>query len=63
MENIVKKKREIAHFEQFHLFPPCSPEAVFFNELKWVYMEEGYNQGKQSYKFFLVLKVKKKKIL
>ena len=28
------EKGEITHFEQFHLFPQCFPEAYFFNELK-----------------------------
>ena len=42
MENIVEKG-EIAHFEQFHLFPQCFPKAVFFNVLKRVYMEERVN--------------------
>ena len=32
-------KGEIAHFEQFHLFPQCFPK-FFFNVLKLVYMEE-----------------------
>ena len=36
IENIVEKK-EIAHFQQFHLFSQCFPKAFFFN----VYMEEG----------------------
>ena len=35
------KKGEIAHFEQFHLFPQCFPKAFFFfNVLKLLYMEE-----------------------
>ena len=29
MENIVEKG-EIAHFEQFHLFPHCFPNVFFF---------------------------------
>ena len=33
MENIVEKG-EIAHFEQFHLFPQCFPKAFFFNVFK-----------------------------
>ena len=33
VENIVEKG-EIAHFEQFHLFPQCSPKAFFLNVLK-----------------------------
>ena len=33
IENIAEKG-EIAHFEQFHLFPQCFPTAVFFNTLK-----------------------------
>ena len=37
IENIVEKG-EIAHFEQFHLFPQSFPKV--FNVLKWVYMEE-----------------------
>ena len=39
MENIVEIG-EIAHFEQFHLFPQCFPKAFFFSVLKRVYMEE-----------------------
>ena len=39
IENIVEKG-EIAHFEQFHLFPQCFPKAFFFNVLKWVYMKQ-----------------------
>ena len=39
IENIMEKG-EIAHFEQFHLFPQCFPKAFFFNALKCVYMEE-----------------------
>ena len=39
MENIVEK-REIAHFEQFHLFPQCFLKAFFFNVLKLVHIEE-----------------------
>ena len=39
MENIVEKG-EIAHFEQFHLFPQCFPKAFFFSVLKPVCMEE-----------------------
>ena len=41
--NIVDKGK-IAHFEQFHLFPRCSPEAFFFNVLKmsiYVYGRKG----------------------
>ena len=34
MENIVEKD-EIAHFEQFHLFPQHLPIAVFFSVLKY----------------------------
>ena len=34
------EKGEIAHFEQFHLFPQCFPEVFFFDVLKRVYMEE-----------------------
>ena len=34
------EKGEIAHFEQFHLFPQCFPEVFFFSVLKQVYMEE-----------------------
>ena len=33
-------KGEIAHFEQFHLFPQCFTKAFYFNVLKWVYLEE-----------------------
>ena len=33
IENIVEKG-EIAHFEQFHLFPQCFPKAFFFIVLK-----------------------------
>ena len=36
-------KGEIAHFEQFHLFPQFFPKAFFFNVLKRVYMEERVN--------------------
>ena len=42
MENIVVEG-EIAHFEQFHLFPQCFPKAFFFNVLKRVHMEERVN--------------------
>ena len=42
IENIVEKG-EIAHFEQFHLFPQCFPKAFFFAVLKWVYMQERVN--------------------
>ena len=34
------EKGEIAHFEQFHLFLQCFPEALLFNVLKGLYMEE-----------------------
>ena len=34
------EKGEIAHFEQFHLFPQCFPKAFFFNGLKCVCMGE-----------------------
>ena len=34
------EKGEIAHFEQFHLFPQCFPRGFIVNVLKWVYMEE-----------------------
>ena len=37
------KKGEIAHFEQFHLFPHCFPKAFFFCMIKLVYMEERVN--------------------
>ena len=33
------EKSEIAHSEQFHLFPQFFPKTFFFNVLKWVYME------------------------
>ena len=33
IENIVEKG-EIAHFEQFHLFPQCFPKAFSFSVLK-----------------------------
>ena len=39
MENVVEKD-EIAHYEQFHLFPQYFLKAFFFNALKRVYMEE-----------------------
>ena len=39
LENIVERA-EIAHFEQFHLFPQCFPKAFYLNVLKRVYMEE-----------------------
>ena len=42
------EKDEIAHFEQFHLFPRCFPKAFFFNVLKLVYME---GRVKGHYKF------------
>ena len=35
IENI-EEKGEIAHFEQFHVFPQCFPTAFFFHVLKWV---------------------------
>ena len=34
-------KGEIAHFEQFHLFPQCVPMAFFFSVLEWVYRGKG----------------------
>ena len=34
------EKGEIAHFEQFHLFPQCFPKTFSFDVLKWVYVEE-----------------------
>ena len=37
IENIVEKG-EIAHFEQFHLFPQCFPNTFISNALKWVYI-------------------------
>ena len=39
IENIVEKG-EIAHFEPFHLFLQCFPNAFFFSVLKRVNMEE-----------------------
>ena len=42
IENIVEKG-EIAHFEQFHLFPQCYPKALFFNALKGVCIEKSLN--------------------
>ena len=30
----IMEKGEIAHFEQFHIFPQCFPEAFFFTVLK-----------------------------
>ena len=38
-KNIVEKG-EIAHFEQFHLFPQCFPKGFLFNVLKLVHMEK-----------------------
>ena len=38
------EKGEIAHFEQFHLFQQCFPEAFFFNVLKLVFMKERLKQ-------------------
>ena len=38
------EKGEIAHFEQFHLFPQCFSKAFFFNVLKRVYMGKGFKQ-------------------
>ena len=43
IENIVGKKGEIAHFEQFHLFPQCFPKVFFFSVLKRVCMEKRVN--------------------
>ena len=37
IENIVEIG-EIAHFDQFHLFPQCFPEVFLFSVLKSVYM-------------------------
>ena len=37
-------KGEIAHFEQFHLFPQCFPKAIFFSVVKRVYMEGTVNR-------------------
>ena len=34
------EKSEIAHFEQFHLFPQCFHKDFYFNALKCVYKEE-----------------------
>ena len=31
---------EIAHFEQFLIFPQCFPKALFFIVLNWLHMEE-----------------------
>ena len=39
IENILEKG-EIAHFEQFHLFPQYFPKPFFFNVFKWLQMEE-----------------------
>ena len=38
------EKGDIAHFEQFHLFPQCFPTFFFFNVLNRVYMEERVNR-------------------
>ena len=46
-------KDEIAHFEQFHLYPRCFPEAFFFNVLKRIYMEEWVNSFPND-KFYTV---------
>ena len=48
MENIVEKG-EIAHLEQFHLFPQSFPKAFSFNVLKWVYIEERVNVNTTLY--------------
>ena len=32
---IITGKGEIAHLEQFHLFPQCFPKVFFFNEYIW----------------------------
>ena len=39
IENIVGKG-EIAHLEQFHIYPQCFPKAFPLNVLRSVYMEE-----------------------
>ena len=39
------EKGNIAHFEQFHLFPQCFPKGLFFSVLKQVYMEERVNSS------------------
>ena len=37
------EKDEIAHFEQFHLFPQCFPKAFFLQSVKMsLYGEKGY---------------------
>ena len=43
-KNIVEKG-EIAHLEQFQLFPQCFPKVFLFNVLQQVYMEERVNDG------------------
>ena len=45
------EKGEIAHFEQFHLFPQCFPKAFYFSVLKLVYMEERLNSCKNGTTF------------
>ena len=44
IENIVEKS-EIAHFEQFHLFPQCVSKGLFLQCVKMIiYMEESVNE-------------------
>ena len=43
IETIVEKG-EIAHLEQFHLFPQWFPKALIFSIMKSVYMEERVKQ-------------------
>ena len=42
------QKCEIAHFEQFHLFPQYFPKALFFYVLKRAYMEERVKPKKSA---------------
>ena len=46
------EKGEIAHFEQFHLFPQCFPRAFFFS----VYKEERVNSFTKNRGFSLAEK-------
>ena len=44
------EKREIVHFEQFHLFPQCFPQVIFLQCVRMsIYGGNGYKANSESF--------------
>ena len=62
IENVVEKD-EIAHFEQFHLFPQCFPSFIFFFFFLCIKMSKYGGKGQHVFNASLLKTVGKEELL